>query len=97
MTYLQRIDWLDRKIQRAKERLCEIEELHGQNSSYNNKQMEIEELEHLKSWYNSKIVQENKAKKYALCRISNCKYYIHSSCFIGKIPKDNNCDYCEED
>lgn len=88
MTYLQRIDWLDKKIQKAKEKLSDIELWHGQNAAYNRKQMEIEEWEHLKAWYNSKIVQGYEARKYSLCRVLDCKYYLHSKCFLGKVPKD---------
>lgn len=96
MTYLQRINYLDRKIDKAKEKLESIEELYGHNSAFYKKEMEIAEYEHLKSWYNSKILQENKSKNYTLCRILNCKYYLNNNCFIGKTPRDNKCDWSEE-
>lgn len=96
MTYLQRINYLDRKIEKAKEKIQEIEELHGYNTMYQKKQMEIEEFEHLKSWYNKKIIADYEHRKHMFCRIKNCKYYQRGSCFINKIPKANKCDYCEE-
>lgn len=95
MTYLQRINQLDRKIARAKERLEEIEAIKGQNSAYRTKQMEIEELEQLKSWYNKKIVDEYETKKSRYCRISDCKWYIHGKCFLKVEPINNNCEYME--
>ena len=95
MTYLKRIDQLDKKIARAKEKLEEIEELKGQNSAYRNKQMEIDELEHLKSWYNKKIVDEYEMRKSAYCRRSDCKWYIHSKCFLKVEPINNSCEYME--
>ena len=96
MTYLQRINYLDRKIEKAKEKMQEIEELHGHNTIYQKKQMEIEEFEHLKSWYNKKIIADYEHRKHMFCRIKNCKYYQRGACFINKIPKANKCDYCEE-
>lgn len=97
MTYLQRIDWLDKKIEKAKEKLLDVEELHGRNATYRRKEMEIEEYEHLKSWYNGKIIAEYKRDTYRLCRMKNCKYYLHGNCFLGKSPVDNACIYCREE
>lgn len=37
MTYLQRINYLDKKIEKAKERMQEIEELQGHNAMYQKK------------------------------------------------------------
>lgn len=96
MTYLQRINYFDKKIEKAKEKMQEIEELHGHNAMYQKKQMEIEEFEHLKSWYNKKIIADCEFRKYMFCRVKNCKYYLHGKCFINKTPKVNECDYCEE-
>lgn len=95
MTYLQRIDQLDKKIYRAKKRLDEIEEIKGQNKAYRNKQMEIEELEHLKSWYNKKIIDEYEEKKSRYCRMAGCKWYLHGRCFLKVEPINNNCEHME--
>ncbi len=95
MTYLQRINYFDKKIEKAKEKLQDIEELYGHNAAFQKKQMEIDEFEHLKSWYNKKIIADNEAKKYSFCRISDCKYYLRGKCFVNKIPQSGKCDYCE--
>lgn len=95
MTYLQRINYFDRKIKKAKEKMQEIEELYGHNAMYQKKQMEIEEFEHLKCWYNKKIIADYEYRKYSFCRATNCRNYMRGICFINKIPKANECGYCE--
>lgn len=95
MTYLQRIEQLDKKLAKAKEKLLEIEMIKGMNKAYKNKQMEIDELEHLKIWYNERIVNEFNAKKYLFCRVYECKYYLHRKCFLNQQPINNDCEHKE--
>ena len=95
MTYLQRIEQLDKKLIKAREKLLEIEMIKRQNKAQQNKQMEIDELEHLKTWYNERIVNEFNAKKFLFCRVYECKYYLHGKCFLSQQPIDNDCVHKE--
>ena len=93
MTYLQRINYLNKKIEKAKEKLQDVEEIHGHNAAYERKQMEIEEFEYLKSWYNKKIIADCESRKHRFCIIKNCKYYQRGRCFINKMPENGECDF----